>query len=159
MCHGAQGTSPAGTPHLAGQQASALYKQMRDFKSGHRPSTIMQPMVANLSDGDMRDLAAYFASQKRDRPLPPEVSTATPRLVRNGDPMRNIGACSSCHSPNVGRTATPTLDGMNQDYLRAQLQAFHLGTRANDLNRQMRNAAHQLTAQEIDALARYYASR
>jgi cytochrome c553 len=48
---------------------------------------------------------------------------------------------------------------MNQDYLRTQLQAFHAGTRANDINRQMRNAAHQLTAQEIDALARYYASR
>jgi cytochrome c553 len=159
MCHGAQGTSPAGTPHLAGQQASALYKQMRDFKSGHRPSVIMQPMVANLSDRDMRDLAAYFASQKRDRPLPPEVSTATPRLVRNGDPMRNIGACSSCHSPNVQRPATPTLDGMNQDYLRAQLQAFRAGTRANDINRQMRNAAHQLTPDEINQLVRYYASR
>jgi cytochrome c553 len=159
MCHGAQGTSPAGTPHLAGQQASALYKQMRDFKSGHRPSTIMQPLVANLTDGEMRDLAAYFATQKRDRPLPATVSTATPRLVRNGDPMRNIGACATCHSPNVQRPATPTLDGMNEDYLRAQLQAFRAGTRANDINRQMRNAAHQLTPDEIKALSRYYASR
>jgi cytochrome c553 len=159
MCHGAQGTSPAGTPHLAGQQASSLYKQLRDFKSGHRPSVIMQPMVANLGDQDMRDLAAYYASQRRDRPTPPDISPATPRLVRNGDPMRNIGACSSCHSASVGRPATPTLDGMNQAYLRAQLQAFHSGTRANDINRQMRNAAHQLTAQEIDELARYYASR
>jgi cytochrome c553 len=159
MCHGAQGTSPAATPHLAGQQASALYKQLRDFKSGHRPSVIMQPMTANLSDQDMRDLAAYYASQQRDRPAPPQISPATPRLVRNGDPMRNIGACASCHSPNVQRPATPTLDGMNLDYLRAQLQAFHAGTRANDINRQMRNASHQLTAQEMDELARYYASR
>jgi cytochrome c553 len=159
MCHGAQGTSPAGTPHLAGQQASALYKQLRDFKSGHRQSVIMQPMVANLGDQDMRDLAAYFAGQRRDRPTPPKISPATPRLVRDGDPMRNVGACAACHSPNVGRPATPTLDGMNQDYLRAQLQAFHSGTRANDINRQMRNAVHQLTAQEIEQLARYYASR
>jgi cytochrome c553 len=115
--------------------------------------------VTNLSDQDMRDLAAYYASQQRDRPLPGKISPATPRLVRDGDPMRNVGACASCHSPNVRRPATPTLDGMNQDYLRTQLQAFHAGTRANDINRQMRNAAHQLTAQEIDALARYYASR
>jgi cytochrome c553 len=158
-CHGAQGTSPAGTPHLAGQQASALYKQLRDFKSAHRASVIMQPIAANLSDQDMRDLSAYYASQRRDRPLPGKISPATPRLVRDGDPMRNVGACASCHSPNVRRAATPTLDGMNQDYLRAQLQAFHAGTRANDINRQMRNASHQLTAQEIDALARYYASR
>jgi cytochrome c553 len=159
MCHGAQGTSPAGTPHLAGQQASALYKQLRDFKSGHRPSVIMQPMTVNLSDQDMRDLAAYYASQQRDRPAPPLISPDTPRLVRNGDPMRNIGSCASCHSPNVQRPATPTLDGMNRDYLRAQLEAFHGGTRANDINRQMRNAAHQLTTQEMDELARYYASR
>jgi cytochrome c553 len=159
MCHGAQGTSPAGTPHLAGQQASSIYKQLRDFKSGHRPSVIMQPMVVNLSDQDMRDLAAYYASQKRETPAPDRISPATPRLVRDGDPMRNVGACASCHSPNVQRPATPTLDGMNQDYLRAQLQAFHAGTRANDINRQMRNAAHQLTAQEIDELVRYYASR
>jgi cytochrome c553 len=48
---------------------------------------------------------------------------------------------------------------MNQDYLRTQLEAFHAGTRANDINRQMRNAAHQLTPDEISQLVRYYASR
>jgi cytochrome c553 len=159
ICHGAQGTSPAGTPHLAGQQSSALYKQLRDFKSGHRRSVIMQAIVVNLSDQDMRDLAAYYATQRRDTPQPDRISPATPRLVRDGDPMRNVGACASCHSPNVRRAATPTLDGMNRDYLRAQLQAFHAGTRANDINRQMRNATHQLTEQEIDELVRYYASR
>jgi cytochrome c553 len=73
--------------------------------------------------------------------------------------MRNVGACSTCHSANVGRPATPILDGMPDTYLRAQLQAFQEGSRANDINRQMRNAAHQLTPQEIDALARYYAGR
>jgi cytochrome c553 len=73
--------------------------------------------------------------------------------------MRNVGACSSCHSANVGRAATPILDGMPGTYLRAQLQAFQIGVRANDINRQMRNAVHQLTPQEIDELARYYAAR
>lgn len=159
MCHGAQGTSPAGTPHLAGQEASSLYKQLRDFKSGHRASVIMQPLVVNLSDQDMRDLAAYYASQTRDKPTPDRVGPATPRLVRDGDPMRNVGACATCHSPNVHRPATPTLDGMNADYLRKQLLAFHSGTRANDINRQMRNAARNLTPQEIDELVHYYASR
>jgi len=79
--------------------------------------------------------------------------------VRNGDPMRNIGACSSCHSANVGRAATPILDGMPDTYLRDQLLAFRSGARGNDINRQMRNAAHQLTAQEVDELVRYYAGR
>jgi cytochrome c553 len=159
MCHGARGTSPAGTPHLAGEPASSIYKQLRDFKSGHRKSAIMQPLVLNLSDTEMRDLALYYASLEREKLTGPEISIDTPRLVRNGDPMRNVGACSTCHSANVGRPATPILDGMPDTYLRAQLQAFQEGSRANDINRQMRNAAHQLTPQEIDALARYYAGR
>jgi cytochrome c553 len=159
MCHGARGTSTAGTPHLAGEPASSIYKQLRDFKSGHRKSAIMQPLVLNLSDRDMRDLALYYASLEREKPTGPEIGTETPRLVRNGDPMRNVGACSSCHSANVGRPATPVLDGMPDTYLRAQLLAFQGGSRANDINRQMRNAAHKLTPQEIDALVKYYAGR
>lgn len=160
MCHGARGTSPAGTPHLAGQPASGTYKQLRDFASGHRPSAIMQPLVANLSDQDMRDLAAYYASLERERIAAVEPSdTGTPRLVRNGDPMRAIGACSSCHSPHAGRPATPVLEGLSETYLREQLTAFRYGRRSNDINRQMRNAVQALDDREIAELSRYYASR
>lgn len=160
MCHGARGTSPAGTPHLAGQPASGTYKQLRDFASGHRPSAIMQPLVANLSDQDMRDLAVYYASLERERIAAVEPSdTDTPRLVRNGDPMRAVGACSSCHSPHAERPATPVLEGLSEVYLREQLMAFRDGRRSNDINRQMRNAVRGLTDQEIAQLSRYYAGR
>lgn len=160
MCHGARGTSPAGTPHLAGQPASGTYKQLRDFASGHRPSAIMQPLVAHLSDQDMRDLAVYYASLERERIVAVEPSdTDTPRLVRNGDPMRAIGACSSCHSPHAERPATPVLEGLSEVYLCEQLTAFRDGRRSNDINRQMRNAARSLTDQEIAQLSRYYAGR
>jgi cytochrome c553 len=162
MCHGARGTASSGTgaPHLAGQPPSSTYKQLRDFKSGHRPSSVMQPLATNLSDQDMHDLAAFYATQTRETlvrhaALQPEV----PRLVSNGSPMRNIGACATCHSPSVARAATPVLDGLPEAYLRQQLNNFKSGSRANDINRQMRNAAHQLTAQEVDILARYYAAR
>lgn len=160
MCHGARGTSPAGTPHLAGQPASGTYKQLRDFASGHRPSAIMQPLVKDLSDQDMRDLAAYYASLERERIAAVEpVAQDSPRLVRNGDPMRAIGACASCHSPHALRPATPVLEGLSESYLRDQLAAFRDGRRRNDINRQMRNAAHGLTDQEIAELSRYYAAR
>ena len=159
MCHGTRGTSPAGTPHLAGQPAEATYKQLRDFKAGHRASAVMQPLVASLSDRDMRDLAHYYATLVRERPQPVPISYATPRLVRNGDPMRNVGACASCHSPNVARPGTPILDGMNESYVRSQLAAFRSGARANDINAQMRNAVRGLSVAEVDELARYYASR
>ncbi|MBQ5948496.1 c-type cytochrome [Massilia sp. ST3] len=160
MCHGARGTSPAGTPHLAGQPASATYKQLRDFASGHRPSAIMQPLVADLSDQDMRDLSAYYASLERERiaDIAPSAS-GTPRLVRNGDPMRSVGACSSCHSPHAVRPATPVLEGLSETYLRDQMLAFRDGRRTNDINGQMRNAVRNLTEVEIAELARYYAGR
>ena len=160
MCHGARGTSPAGTPHLAGQPASGTYKQLRDFASGHRPSAIMQPLVASLDDQDMRDLAVYYASLERERIAAVEPSDSdTPRLVRNGDPMRAIGACSSCHSPHAERPATPVLEGLSESYLREQLSAFRDGRRSNDINRQMRNAVQALSEREIAELSRYYASR
>jgi cytochrome c553 len=162
MCHGARGTASSGTgaPHLAGQPPSSTYKQLRDFKSGHRPSAVMQPLATNLSDQDMHDLANFYSQQTRETLVKHAgLQPATPRLASNGSPMRNVGACASCHSPGVARAATPVLDGLPEAYLRQQLNAFKSGRRANDINQQMRNATHQLTDKEVDILAKYYASR
>ncbi|HZX29612.1 MAG TPA: c-type cytochrome [Telluria sp.] len=157
MCHGARGMSPAGTPHLAGQPAAATYKQLRDYKSQHRRSAIMEPLVENLNDEDMRDLAAYYAFLPR---IPSQGAGGTPpRLVRNGDPVRNIGACAACHAASVAKPAAPQLDGLPATYLRAQLNAFARGERRNDLQEQMRNAARQLRPDEVEELVDWYASR
>jgi cytochrome c553 len=61
MCHGARGLSQADSPNLAGQSPVAIYKQLNDFKTGARTSAVMAPLMAGLSDADMRDLAAYYA--------------------------------------------------------------------------------------------------
>jgi cytochrome c553 len=64
-CHGADGNSPnAVWPNLAGQHAAYMVKQLKDFKSGARKDPIMAPMAAPLSDQDMENLSAFFASQK-----------------------------------------------------------------------------------------------
>lgn len=160
MCHGARGMTRPDSPQLAGQPASALYKQLRDFKSGHRKSVVMQPLVANLGDADMRDLASYFNSLPRERsPLPVTQPAATPALVSNGAPARNIGACAACHAGAVGRIATPVLDGQPVVYLKAQMQAFIRAERRNDINSQMRNAVRHMTPAEVDAVASYYQNR
>jgi cytochrome c553 len=162
MCHGARGTASSGTnaPHLAGQSPSFLYKQLRDFKSGHRSNDIMTALAGNLSDQDMRDLAAYYSVQTRDTLMQHAgIQEEVPRLASNGSPMRNIGACATCHDVRAARVATPVLDGLPEAYLHDQLMAFRAGRRANDINEQMRNAARQLTQQEVDVLARYYANR
>ena len=64
-CHGPDGNSPnAQWPNIAGQHASYTYKQLMDFKKGEeRANAQMAGMVANLSEQDMRDLAAFYANQ------------------------------------------------------------------------------------------------
>ena len=76
---------------------SAIYKQLRDFKIGARTSAIMQPLVANLSDRDMRDLAAYYAYLPRERVGQSRRPRGTSRIVADGAPMRNIAPCGACH--------------------------------------------------------------
>jgi cytochrome c553 len=65
-CHGADGNSTNPLwPNLAGQHAPYMVKQLKDFKSGARKDPVMAPMAAPLSEQDMENLAAYFASQEQ----------------------------------------------------------------------------------------------
>jgi len=62
-CHGGEGISPTGTwPNLAGQKEEYLLAQIKAFKDGTRVNAQMAPMVANLSEEDMANLAAYYSS-------------------------------------------------------------------------------------------------
>jgi len=64
-CHGPDGNSTAPDfPKLAGQHYDYLLKAMKDYKSGARKNPIMAPVVANLTQRDIEDLAAYYSSQK-----------------------------------------------------------------------------------------------
>ncbi len=64
-CHGANGISASPLwPNLAGQKEAYLAKQIRAFKNGERKDPSMAPMVAGLTDEDINNLAAYFASLK-----------------------------------------------------------------------------------------------
>lgn len=160
MCHGVRGMSGADTPNLAGQFAEATYKQLRDFKDGHRKSEIMAPHVRGLNDQDMRDLAAYYAYLPRETPPPSLVEQLrAPAIVQVGAPMRNIPPCISCHGGSEYKSGSPLLEGASASYIREQMQAFANGTRANDIHGQMRNIARQMTPEEIETVARYYSRR
>jgi sulfide dehydrogenase cytochrome subunit len=64
-CHGTNGKSVGGTPVLAGLNRAHFIKQMKDFKSGARPATVMQRHAAGYSDAEIEKMADYFAAQKR----------------------------------------------------------------------------------------------
>lgn len=158
MCHGPQGVSQANSPNLAGQYETVIYKQLKDFQTGARTNAVMSPMVPTLSDQDMRDLAAYYASLPKLPGYHPS-GQPVPAIVATGAPMRNIAPCASCHGAADHKTGTPWLEGEPVAYIRAQLQAFAAGDRHNDISEQMRNVARQMTPDEIEAAARYYASQ
>ena len=64
-CHGPAGISANPMwPNLAGQKEAYLVKQIKAFKSGDRKDPSMAPMVAGLTDADIENLAAYYASLK-----------------------------------------------------------------------------------------------
>lgn len=153
ICHGAEGISGTNFPNLAGQYAEVTYKQLNDFKSGARMNATMSPFAQVLTDRDMRDVAAFYAS------LPKLKSVGgAPLIVTYGAPLRNIPPCGSCHGDIDHKVGSPWLDGEPTDYIKAQLEAFASDARRNDTSEQMRNIARGLTPQEIAEAANYYAS-
>lgn len=158
MCHGERGLSHAESPNLAGQHAVVVYKQLRDFVSGARLSDVMTPLVAGMSDRDMRDLAAYFAFLPRVHASHPRRLPA-PLLVAAGAPMRGIAPCASCHGGLGTKLGSAWLEGQPAAYLVTQLDAFAEGARRNDIDAQMRNVARSMTPAEMRDAAAYYAGR
>ena len=166
-CHGADGNSvAAANPKIAGQFAEYLHKQLADYKpqAGKKPARdnpIMTPMVANLSEDDIKSLAAYYAGQK----LTPaaasdkDLTALGQKIWRGGIPSSNVPACAGCHGPaGAGIPAQyPRLSGQFAEYTAAQLKAFKEGGRANDPNGMMRGVAARLTEREIQAVSQYAA--
>jgi cytochrome c553 len=161
-CHGAAGNSPNGIwPNLAGQHPLYTVRQLQAFKTTVRTDPSMVAMAAPLSDEDMQDLAAYFASQK---PTGLEADPAKikegERLYRGGDQKTGIAACAACHGPS-GRgnpsAGFPVISGQHAPYVTAQLKAYRSGARKTDQeqNQMMRDVAHLLTDGQIDAVASY----
>jgi cytochrome c553 len=159
ICHGSNRQGQVDTPNLEGQPGAAIYKELRDFKSGSRTNAVMSPFAVKLSEQDMLDLAAYYSYLPRQPGSHPDPAVGAPEIVARGAPMRNIPACASCHGTTDAKLGTPWLDGQSAVYIKAQLQAFATGARRNDISGQMRNIARQMTPAEIDEAARYSASR
>ena len=159
-CHGNDGNSQlAINPKLAGQSAKYMVKQLMDFKSGARPGPTMVAMVAALSDEDMEDIAAWYASQEATvGGADPELIELGESIYRAGNQDLSVAACSACHAPDGKGNAPagfPALSGQHQEYTLLQLQQFRSGERNNDLSGMMRTVVERLTDRELQALASY----
>lgn len=162
-CHGADGNSTNPEwPKLAGQHEGYLYKQLTDYKSGNRVNATMQGMVAALSDQDMQDLSAYFASQEKT-PNKGEAQMVGrgADVYRGGITASGVPACIGCHGPSgKGNPAAnyPSLVAQHPKYTVDQLMKFKSHERANDAGKMMRNVAAKMSQAEMEQVAEYIAA-
>jgi cytochrome c553 len=159
-CHTADGSrgSPA-NPILQGQHPEYLAKQLAEFKEGSRDNAIMKGMAATLTEADMKNVAAFYAS-KQAKPgfaKNKDLVTLGQKIYRGGLADRNVPACAACHSPTgAGIPAQyPRLAGQHSDYTEAQLISFRGGVRKNSA--QMIGVAAKMSDKEIKAVADYIA--
>lgn len=159
-CHASDGSrgSPA-NPILAGQHPEYLVKQLSEFKTGKRDNPVMKGMAATLSDEDMKNVAAFYASKsaKPGFAKDKDLVKLGEKIYRGGIADKAVPACAGCHSPNgAGIPAQyPRMAGQHADYTEAQLVAFRGGARAN--NAQMSAIAAKMNDREIKAVSDYIA--
>ncbi len=172
-CHGADGNSLAGAfPKLAGQNEKYLLKQLNDIKSGTRPVPTMAGQLDSMSDDDMANIAAYYASQTGSGGQADADKIALGQKVyRAGVSSAGVAACAACHGARGGGNSPagfPALAGQHADYIADQLRKFRSGAqntleqdpsaRTNDGDgSMMRDVAARMSDNEIDAVASYIA--
>jgi cytochrome c553 len=182
-CHGDKGNSMAPIfPKLAGQNSKYLAKQLEDFRSHKRKNPTMEGLAASLSDENITTIAAYYAAQTIQAPIPfdedededdeePNQSnlssaqeallTKGKRLYQVGDLQAKIPACNACHGPNgLGNALAgfPALKNQHSTYLASSLKQYREAIRSNDGSNMMRMTARRMSNQDIDAVAAYLAS-
>jgi cytochrome c553 len=157
-CHTADGSrgSPA-NPILAGQHPEYLVKQLTEFKAGKRKNAIMSGLAATLSDDDMKNVAAFYASKSAKPGFAKDKALVTlgEKIYRGGIAEKAVPACAACHGPSGAGLPVqyPRMSGQHGDYTEAQLVAFRGGVRAN--NAQMMTIAAKLSDREIKAVSDY----
>lgn len=158
-CHGADGNSPLDQfPKIAGQVPGYVYSQLHNFQTQDRDNAVMMGMVGSLSDQDMADLDAFYASQEMTAgsvsPDQQEDALAGQAIYRGGFAEYDVPACMGCHGP-AGKGIAPNfprLAGQHAAYIESQLLAYKNGTRVNPI---MQPIAFPLNEAQIKQLSLY----
>lgn len=168
-CHGEQGrASPEGYyPRLAGKPAGYLYNQLQNFQQGRRHYSLMQGLIAPLSDDYLRAMAQHFAGLEITYPAPPRSNASTHVLERGktlamyGDSQQRIPACVLCHGQSLTgvQPNVPGLLGLPRDYLNAQLGGWQTGQRRAHAPDCMALIARQLTQDDVSAVSHWLAAQ
>ena len=160
-CHGVDGNSVVGQwPTLAGQRESYLFEQLEHIRDEERVIAVMKGLLNNYSDDDLRDMAAFYASQKTKVSQADEANLALgQQIYRAGNLKSGVPACTGCHGPagkGLESAQYPMLGGQKAEYVVTSLIAYQTGERAIDEHGKiMQGIATRLTIEEIRAVANY----
>lgn len=167
-CHGLDGKGAAtgAIPRLAGLPRGYLREQLDAFMNGERSNAIMAPIALRLNEDERDAVASYYASLDTDAA---STGSFDPALVQRGGALAATGersgatpvtACTSCHMDDgSGASAgVPQLAGQHASYIEAQLIDWQNGLRRSDALGVMKDIAMELSPEDIEAVAAYYAS-
>jgi cytochrome c553 len=162
-CHGMDGNSAVPTwPKLAGQHEKYLVRQATLIKSGARMVPEMAGIIPGLSEQDIEDVSAYFASQANNGGVADESQIELgERIYRAGNAESGVPACMACHGPaGEGNPLAgyPALAGQHSVYTGNALTRFRAGENWGEKDAQskiMNGSAGELTDEEIQAVASY----
>jgi cytochrome c553 len=151
-CHGAQGISGNDLwPSLAGQHAAYLERILGAYKSGGQRDVMMTPIVKDLSDAEVRDLAMHYARLACGTPAKAKVGDAAAgkSLARN---------CAACHGETgiAPNPAWPSLAAQKPGYIVNALKAFRAGLRTDPM---MAGVARGLSDTDMVNLAAFYSEQ
>lgn len=156
-CHGNNGISTMeNVPSLASQPDLFLQWQLVFFRSGARKNETMAPLAEQLSNEDVRDLGAYFASLKAADSSSAKAPDDHPELAEAGKQAAAAGKCASCHGENYsGNKAAARIAGQREEYIVKALHDYKAGVRTGGGVAAMAEVAYPLSDDAITALAHY----
>jgi cytochrome c553 len=155
-CHGTPKNPPLpAMPALFGQQPEFLVLQMFFIRERLRNVPQMEGLLKGVSDAELTDMAAYFASGQPARVGPkPDV-----KLRERGAELSKKLGCGSCHMPDYsGQRQVPRLTGQREDYLVTALKDYRDNKRSGS-DTSMNAVLYQVPDNDIAALAHYLATQ
>ena len=157
-CHGDEGVSNMPlTPSLAGEPDDFIQWQLVYFRNGTRKSEVMGPIAEALSNEEIRNLGAYYASLPPPKPGP---ATAADAPAQGGARLAMQRRCISCHGDDyAGVGPAARLAGQREDVLLKALREFKAGTRVGSGVASMADVVYDLSDADMQALAHFMAMR
>ncbi|MDX1443736.1 MAG: c-type cytochrome [Gammaproteobacteria bacterium] len=138
-------------PKVGGQYAERVVAALKAYANGERQHPTMTAQAESMTEQDMQDIAAYFATFKGSKPALPGTGDAIAGKEKSA-------SCAACHGPdgNSPNPMYPILAGQHADYLVHSLKQYKSGARTNGV---MAGMVAPLSEQDMKDIAAWFATQ